>query len=182
MKLLFIGNSHTYYHDLPYHVAQRIRELTGEMPDITMIAHGGWFLDQHLSEPDVRFNILYGNYNYVILQEHTHAFFPSRMVSACKVLCDMIHQANSIPVIYMTWAEKNHPENQTLLSGTCSSIAKENHALLAPVGEARWEYIAQSGDTNILFDTDGQHTSAAGIPIAADVIAHTILSHKGVLK
>lgn len=44
--------------------------------EVTMIAHGGWFLEQHANEPDVRFNILYGHYDYVVLQEHAHPFGP----------------------------------------------------------------------------------------------------------
>jgi len=181
MRILFIGNSHTFYHDLPYHVALRIEALCGVKPDITMIAHGGWFLEQHIAEPDVKFNILYGNYDYVVLQEHTHAFFPEKMISACEFLCDMIHQSKSVPVIYMTWAEKSHPEDQEILSSTCRTIAAEYHALLAPVGEARWDYIRQSGDIDGLFDSDGQHTSFAGIPIAADVLSKTILHNKGII-
>ena len=33
-------------------------------------------MEQHVAEPDVRFDILFGNYDYVILQEHAHPFGP----------------------------------------------------------------------------------------------------------
>ena len=55
LRILFIGNSHTYYNDMPLMVQQRAVEY-GYDCWVTMIAHGGWFLAQHAEEPDVRFN------------------------------------------------------------------------------------------------------------------------------
>ena len=48
-KILFIGNSHTYYHDLPAWVALMAKE-EGYECDVTMLAHGGWYLHQHVEE------------------------------------------------------------------------------------------------------------------------------------
>jgi len=39
-----------------------------------MIAHDGRSLSEHAIEPEVRFNILYGDYDYVVLQEASHPF------------------------------------------------------------------------------------------------------------
>ena len=67
MRVLFIGNSHTYYNDLP----ERFRQICvseGVPVEVTMLAHGGKGLDFHRNEPEVRFNILYGNYDWVVLQ------------------------------------------------------------------------------------------------------------------
>lgn len=69
MRVLFIGNSHTYFNDMPEIFAELAR-MKGIACEVTMITHGGWFLHQHQKEPEVRFNILYGNYDYVVLQEH----------------------------------------------------------------------------------------------------------------
>ena len=64
LRLLFIGNSHTYCNDMPLYVRAMAREC-GFDCEVTMLAHGGWYLEQHANEPDVRFNILYGKYDYV---------------------------------------------------------------------------------------------------------------------
>ena len=76
LRILFIGNSHTYFNDMPAMVAEKARKA-GFDCEVTMIAHGGWYLEQHVQEPDVRFNILYGHYDYVVLQEFSH---PERSV------------------------------------------------------------------------------------------------------
>ena len=46
LRILFIGNSHTYYNDMPNMVAEKSRK-EGYDCEVTMIAHGGWFLEQH---------------------------------------------------------------------------------------------------------------------------------------
>jgi len=75
LSILFIGNSHTYFNDMPLMVKDRADD-DGFNCRVTMLAHPGWFLSQHVEEPEVRFNILYGEYDYVVLQEHAHPFGP----------------------------------------------------------------------------------------------------------
>ena len=42
MRILFIGNSHTYVNDMPEIVA-RLAKKDGIDCEVVMIAHGGWF-------------------------------------------------------------------------------------------------------------------------------------------
>ena len=113
LRILFIGNSHTYYNDMPAMVRRRFVEEDGLDCEVTMIAHGGWFLAQHVEEPDVSFNIRHGHYDYVVLQEHAHPFGPEeKFFDAARTLADWAKEAGSTPVIYMTWAKKDEPEVQ----------------------------------------------------------------------
>lgn len=140
LRLLFIGNSHTYYNDMPLMAAKKAR-AAGYDCEVTMIAHGGWFLAQHVAEPDVRFDILFGNYDYVILQEHAHPFGPEeKFFDAARKLNTWIREANSTPVIYMTWAMKEEEAVQPRMTKAHREIAEEIDALLAPVGEEWWQY------------------------------------------
>ena len=59
LNILFIGNSHTYYNDMPRLVKLRAIEA-GYNCQVTMLAHPNWFLSQHAEEPEARFNILHG--------------------------------------------------------------------------------------------------------------------------
>ncbi len=140
LAILFIGNSHTYYNDMPLMVRQRAEE-SGYDCRVTMIAHGGWFLEQHVEEPEVRFNILYGHYDYVILQEHAHPFGPEeKFCNAAIRLNEMIHQAGSTTVLYETWAKKAEPETQKQMNEAYRRVAEKTAALLAPIGENWWRY------------------------------------------
>ena len=101
---------------MPNMVARRFRE-DGYDCEVTMIAHGGWFLDQHVKEPDVRYNILYGHYDYVVLQEHAHPFGPvDRFHDAVRKLNEWIRQANAVPVIYMTWVKEDEEYMQDIMT------------------------------------------------------------------
>lgn len=174
LRILFIGNSHTYYNDLPELAAERFRR-EGYDCQVTMIAHGGWFLDQHVQEPDVRFNILYGQYDYVVLQEHAHPFGPEeRFLEAVRQLGRWIRQAGSKPVIYMTWARKEEEQEQARMSRAHEIAAAEIQALLAPVGDRWWEYLHSHPGVE-MYDNDGAHASAEGSAFAAECIFRVIL-------
>ena len=174
MRILFIGNSHTYYNDMPALAAAEL-EKQGIRCEVTMIAHGGWFLEQHVQEPDVKFNIRYGHYDYVVLQEHAHPFGPEeKFYGAVRCLTEWIRQASARPVLYMTWAKKGEEGAQPRMSAAYREIARKTGALLAPVGELWWEY-RRSHPKIEMYDGDGAHASAAGSAFAAKEICSTIL-------
>ena len=173
LRVLFIGNSHTYYHDLPEWFALMAREEGFEC-DVTMLAHPGWYLHQHVKEPDVRFNIKYGRYDYVVLQEHSHPFddIPG-YIEAVKTLAGWIREAGSKPVIYGTWARKNEKSAQETMNRVNRELAQYFDALYAAVGESWWSYI-ESWKQIEMYDEDGAHASERGIEFAAKIIWSTI--------
>ncbi len=173
MRILFIGNSHTYYNDMPAMLAG-LAGKEGIPCEVTMIAHGGWYLEQHQKEPEVRFNILHGNYDYVVLQEHAHPFGPEeKMLDAAKAICAWAEEAGSTPVAYMTWSKKGREEEQAPMTEAYRRMAEEHKAVLAPVGERWWEYIHAHPDVE-MYDSDGAHASAAGSAFAAQVLWEAI--------
>ena len=175
MKILFIGNSHTYYNDLP----ALFSRLFDPECSVTMIAHGGWFLEQHANEPDVRFNILYGHYDYVVLQEHSHPFGPAeKYYSAVRKLAGWCREAGSMPVLYLTWARKGCFEDQAAMSRACREIAAQTGALIAPVGDRWWKYQEENPGIE-MYAEDGAHASLAGSAFAAEVLAETVRMDSG---
>lgn len=174
LRILFIGNSHTYYNDMPVRVQHRFVEEDQLDCEVTMIAHGGWYLAQHVEEPDVRFNIRYGNYDYVVLQEHSHPFGPEeKFFEVARTLTKWIKEAGSTPVFYMTWAKKDEPGEQQRITKAYRKIAEETEALLAPVGEEWWGYM-ESWPSLEMYKEDGAHASSAGSEFAAKHIWNTI--------
>ena len=173
LRILFIGNSHTYFNDMPATVAAMARE-EGFACEVTMIAHGGWFLEQHVQEPDVRFNILYGHYDYVVLQEHSHPFGPEeKFFEAVRKLNEWIREAESKPVIYMTWAKKDEEQEQARMTSVHEQVAHEIGALVAPVGKYWWDYRRSWPDMEMYYE-DGAHASSHGSHFAAKYIWETI--------
>ena len=178
MRILFIGNSHTYYNDLPA-ILQRIAREDGYEVEVTMIAHGGWYLRQHVAEPDVPFNIRYGRYDYVVLQEHSHPFdCIEDYREAAATLVQWIREAGSEPVIYATWARKAEEPEQARMNQVNRELAESLGAILAPVGENWWGYMRSQPDIE-MYAEDGAHASPRGSEFAAGTIWAAIRENIG---
>lgn len=169
LRILFIGNSHTYMNDLPAWVKTMTRE-DGFSCDVTMLAHGGWYLSDHIKEPQTKFNVMYGDYDYIVLQEHSHPFDRiDDYRSAVRMISAWADKAGSRIVIYGTWSRKDDKKSQEFMNMINRDIASENGAILAPVGERWWSYNDAWPDIE-LYNEDGAHASRAGTEFAAKII------------
>ena len=169
IKILFIGNSHTYFHDLPARVALLAQEQ-GYSCETVMLAHGGWYLKKHMREPEARFNIRYGHYDYVVLQEHSHPFdcIPDYL-SAAETLSAWIRGAGGTPVIYGTWAKKDEEFAQAEMNAVNRKLAEDLGAVYAPVGESWWTYLRSYPEIE-MYEEDGAHASEKGMDFAAKIL------------
>ena len=112
MNILFIGNSHTYYHDMPRKVAL-LGLRDGVDCHTVMIAHGGWRLSQHVKEADVKFNVKYGMYDFIIIQDHSYPIeFIEEFKEGVSTLATMARNVGSIPLLYETWTRVDDEKNQ----------------------------------------------------------------------
>ena len=175
MKILFIGNSHTYFNDMPELFARFAEKTTGEKPEVVMLAYGGRDYDWHLREfTSLRFNLMYGGYDYCVLQQAAHPYPPiETTLKTGGEIIDLCHRCGVKPVVYMTWAEKRFPGNQQKMIDTCEKLAADNEALLAPVGRV-WQEVQQTRPDIELYHTDGEHASPYGDFLIAAVFCHLL--------
>ena len=107
MKVLWIGNSHTFFHDMPQQTAELYEAGTGKRMESVMLTHPAvdwsWHMEQYY---ELRFNLKYGGYDYCILQQVAHPF-PGKEITqkAGEALIELCRQANVIPVVTTTWAK-----------------------------------------------------------------------------
>ena len=172
-KLLFIGNSHTYFNDMP-RMVQELAISAGIDTHVTMLTHGGMTLDWHRKQEQTAFNLRFGGYDYCILQQAAHPF------DGYQALSDGVREIRGLAgdnpprfVLYMTWAEKAKPENQPEMTEAYRRTAQEQALLLAPVGEV-WQAFRKEYPDIELYFTDGAHASPAGSLLAAAVIFKTL--------
>ncbi len=175
MKILFIGNSHTYVNDMPELFARFAEKTTGEKPDVVMLAYAGRDYDWHLREyTSLRFNLMYGGFDYCVLQQAAHPYPPvEATLKTGAEMIDLCHRCGVKPVVYMTWAEKRFPENQQKMIDTCEKLAGENNALLAPIGRI-WQEVQQSRPDIELYHTDGEHAGPYGDFLIAAVLCRLL--------
>ena len=183
MRILFLGNSFTYFHDLPDMVAESLKaEVKGNLC-------GGAYLHQHIAPSEELCAVTHRllteeKWDYVVLQDQSQGpiTHPKEFERAVAVLSEMIRAAGGKPVLYETWAYEEGSdtlastgmtffEMQQKLTAGYRSAADANNALLAPVGQV----FAASRKTVQLYDAgDHYHPSQAGSRLAAETIAAVI--------
>ena len=179
IKVLFIGNSHTYMNDMPALFSHIYEKTVGYKADTVMLAFSGKELEWHLKEyMSLRYNILYGKYDFCIIQQAAHPFPPEEnTLNDCKKIIELCKKVNTIPILYMTWAEKAHPENQKKMIDTYVKVSKETGALLAPIGVV-WKKVQEKYPEIELYHKDGSHASTYGDALISAVFVKTITGKK----
>lgn len=175
MKVLFLGNSHTYFNDMPELFARFVEKTTGEKPEVVMRAYSGrdwaWHRKEYFS---LRFNLMHGGYDYCVIQQAAHPYPPiESTLEMGGEIVELCQKCGVKPVVYMTWAEKRLPENQRKMTDTCEKLAREHHALLAPVGVV-WEAVLAKHPDIDLFFHDGEHAGPYGDFLIAAALCKTV--------
>ncbi|MBQ3390786.1 MAG: hypothetical protein IJG56_00080 [Clostridia bacterium] len=171
MKVLFVGNSHTFFNDMPY-MLRLLGAARGIDIDVVQNTSGGRGLDWQSNQFDVRFNILYGGYDFIVLQHIAHPF-PGKenLIESAEKLIPYLDRSGSVPVLYMPWSEKNNPEGQAIIVEAHEALAKKYPALrMAPIGLV-WDKVRNEHPEIELYYRDGEHAA----PIGSYLIACTLL-------
>ena len=107
-KILFIGNSFTYFNAMPAMV-QAMADAAAEEAEIRMVAYGGYFLRQHTDPEDAHYGealgLLKEPWDVVVLQEQskTPAVAPEIFAEGVAGLLPAIRACGAKPLFYMTW-------------------------------------------------------------------------------
>ena len=179
MKVLFIGNSHTYFNDMPALFAEMCEALGGSMPEISMLAFSDRSLKWHRQEYfSIRFALLYGNFDFCVIQQYGHPF-PGYAETKPYLgeLVDLCRRVGTEPVLLMTWAKKNEPDAIESIASAYRALASECGVRLIPVGEL-FRRIADTHPEIDLYRRDGSHASPCGSYLIAASIAAALLQPK----
>jgi len=182
LHVLFIGNSYTYFNDLP-EIFARLGEAGGHGKVQTkMEAPGGWRLKDHWEKGGGPRLLGEEKWDYVVLQDQSTLGMDYWVEGKDHVNSDVlfrpyaekwaaaIRQAGGTPVFFLTWAAKGAPEDQAALTYAYTRAAKETGSLLAPVGMA-WEAVRREKlDVGLFSEGHGSHPSPSGSYLAACVL------------
>jgi hypothetical protein len=188
VRILFIGNSHTYVNDVP----GTVRELAasaGYVMDAEMSAVGGYSLQDHLGFQPTLDWISRGNWDYVVLQEQsqipTIPFWrdSSMFPSACS-LAHLIRSVGAVPMLYITWGWRDggvmvyngdssqnfsdYFEMQDTVTAAYLRLASAAGAGWLPAGPA-FRYAREIDSLVGLWQADACHATPMGSYLAACV-------------
>jgi hypothetical protein len=191
-RVLFIGNSYTFFNDLPGTFA-RLAQAGGHPVETGMVAEGGWMLSDALNSPAVRRTLNNDAWDYVVLQEQSEmpAFAWSRsdqMYPAARSLVQLVRDAGATPLFFVTWAHRaGAPENG--LPDYASMQAEINqgyYGIGAELGVRRvtvgyyWSVVRATHPEIELWQEDGSHPTPAGTYLAACVFYVALFSRSPV--
>ena len=157
---------------MPHLFAKMCESLTGEQTDVTMLAFSNRRLDWHCEEYfPVRFALLYGNYDYCVMQQFGHPIPPIEETEpSLETLIRLCERVGTKPVLYMTWAKRKEPEKAALISSIYRTLAEKYHTLLAPMAEV-FEALRTEHPEIDLYWFDGSHASPYGDYLIAATLA-----------
>jgi hypothetical protein len=185
--VLFVGNSHTYTHDMPQMVvklAAAAEEPRGLAVALEVAA--GATLAQHLSGGKVHERLSKERWDYVVLQEQqqisSYTFNPKLLerefIAPGRTLDILARAASAKTILYMTAARRagdaghvakdDYEQMQERSRVGYMRLAHETGALVAPVGLA-WRWARNRRPQLPLWANDGYHPSLHGSYLAACV-------------
>jgi hypothetical protein len=167
-RVLFIGNSLTYYNDLPQTFAA-IAAAGGDTVLVAMAAEPNLALIDHLNGGSNAVELLRGNkWDFVVLQQGptTTPIGRDSLVIWTKLFEPHIRAAGAVPALLMVWPLDARWDRMSLVRDSYGAAAHSVNGILVPAGDA-WT-IAHNTDANIpLYGSDNFHPAPAGTYLAA---------------
>jgi hypothetical protein len=175
MHVLFIGNSFTFYHDLPKMISELAKAGNQRPMRYERETPGGCTLEKHWKDGKALAKIQSRKWDFVVLQDHSTAALLKKdsMFDHGKKFDAEIKKQGSKTILFITWALQNKPEDQSAISKTYLDLSKELKAQIAPVGNA-WETALKADKKLVLHQNDKKHPNTTGTYLAACVFYSTI--------
>ena len=184
--ILFIGNSYTYYNDMPTAIFEQMARSMGYKTEVTAITKGAYKLSSFADPADeygakVEAALSSGKkFDFVILQEQSARPATDnvdKFYSAVRSLAERIRAIGATPILYSTWGRKAGHEtlekygwtNETMTWRLAAAYQAIGDELGIPVAHAGLAFFdIYTGDSGIeVYDKDLTHPSYAGSYLAA---------------
>ena len=182
-SVLFLGNSYTYFNDMPSMFGATAHEA-GYTVKVESITRGGCFLRQFEDSTDPLYEKLHGiletnRFDTAVLQEQSvlPASNPDAFLASARALCDKLRAHGARIYLYQTWGRKEPSEtltkhgwtNQSMtekLAKAYTAAAKALSCGRSPVGAA-FSKVGEHFPQIELYNPDHSHPSVAGSYLAA---------------
>ncbi|MGI9238973.1 MAG: DUF4886 domain-containing protein [Woeseiaceae bacterium] len=171
-KVLFVGNSFTYYNDSLHKHYRELVSASGlhtlDTARSRIMTISGGYLPEHaggfervLSEDDWDVVVMQGHSRGPISEDTAEPF-----QQAARKFARIAREQGTRPVFFMTWAYTDKPEMTAQLDAAYTDIGRELGAEVVPVGLA-FERVTTERPDIALRIADAKHPSLAGTYLAA---------------
>ena len=176
-RVLFIGNSLTYFNDLPGTLAA-IAATGGDTIVVETVTRPGYALIDHLegrTRTDALERVRGARWEFVVLQQGptSRAIFRDTLLLAARRLEPAIRAAGARPALYMVWPALADSADFDGVRDTYREVACRVNGEFWPAGEA-WRAAWRADRTLALYGADDFHPSPMGTYLAALVMYERI--------
>jgi len=171
-RVLFVGNSLTYFHDLPGMVAALSRRGDGAPAlAVEAVTLPNASLEDHWAHKEARRAIERGGWTWVVLQQGPSSLPESRanLVAWTKRFAKAIRAAGARPALYTVWPASARSGDFPGVLASYAAAAEAVDGLVLPAGAA-WRAAWRRDPDLPLYGPDGFHPSPLGTYLAAIVI------------
>jgi hypothetical protein len=187
LSILFIGNSHTHFHDLP-EIVREIGASMGDKVHVEMSAPGGYEFERHFKDQETLTALASREWDYIVLQESGWRVALPPVEAAIQVypFADslkreiMQNNPNARLVMYVThgYEQGVNTMGETEWCGSDPSVCnqqgmskriQETYDELARIFEAEsapagplWQIMKNKNSDLHLFEADGVHPNIVG--------------------
>jgi hypothetical protein len=177
LNVLFVGNSYTYYSDLPKMVS-KLSKSTSTFIKTKMSAVGGARLKYHYNQENglkTKDLIKKGNFDIVVLQEQSMGTLTNKkeFLLYSKKLSDYIKEHGAKPYFFTTWSREKTPQTQNTITKVYKETANVNNGKVVLVGDV-WAKALKKHPELDLYVEDGSHPTLLGTFLSAVTFVKTI--------
>ena len=176
-RLLFVGNSLTYYNNLPELVKKQAKKQ-GVRIKYEMVAKPNYAIVDHWVEGEVQKLISKHKYDYVIVQQGPSSQQEGRqmLIESGKDYAQLCKDSNATLCYFMVWPSRTYYYTFDGVIKNHKAAATLNDAILLPVGEVWKDYFDRTNDFQY-YGEDGFHPSLLGSKVAAWVIVEHLFKN-----
>lgn len=192
-RILFIGNSSTYYNNMPDMVAS-LANANNKNTEILKITHANFKLSDFTNENDIYYSLITKtlttqHWDYIVIQEHRNVIIqnPLKTEQELSKFYNAITASKAQLILYETQADfsgKNftlnnstsfldHVQTQYYMTKSYYSIANKFNATVSPVG-VNYTRCMEMYPEIVLYNEDNLHPSIEGSYLAACTLYGTI--------
>ena len=177
LNVLFVGNSYTYYSDLPKIVSE-LSKSTTTFIETKMSAIGGARLKYHYNQEHglkTKDLIKKRNFDIVVLQEQSMGTLTNKeeFLLYSKKLSSYIKKYGAKPYFFTTWSREKTPETQNNITNVYKEAARINKGKAVLVGNV-WAKALKKYPKLDLYVKDGSHPTLLGTFLTALTFVKTI--------
>lgn len=173
-RVLFVGNSLTYFNDLPGTLAA-LALTTGDTIRAAAVAYPDYALVDHLVQGDAVRAIRSDRWNYVVLQQGPSSLDINRdsLIAMTRLFDPEIKAAGGRTTLFSVWPQTVNAFTFPRAIESYRLAAEAVNGVYMPVGAA-WQAALSQDSTIPLYNADGLHPSVLGTYLSALVMYERI--------